>query len=780
MDRYYYVVIIYIMEIPIITAALLGLGYYYNKDDDITNTQEPKNIYDSKRSLKIRQDELKHAEKVWNEPNRIMPGPPKIDPTLLFNKVDYDDNKLPIEFNNYSKNDIFSEEVKIISHKNEPINLYNTNSPIASGNHGISLTGEPINPNTFKHNNMVPFFGGRIKQNVDDKANQTVLEHFTGNIDNYQQKKEIGPFFAAENNVCNPYGSASTTTFQQDRIVPSKIMHNVTPIEKVRVGPGLNQGYTAQPSGGFQQANTRDYILPKTVDEMRTKNNPKLTYMGRILSGKGIAKPGKIGVMEKRHPDSFYINTPDRYFTTVGAQTAERQRPNIVLKDVNRRTTGKRRRFGPAQSQNGNKDRVRPKFRQSNKIQYKTDGPRHFNATGQWHIEERNCGLKSTEERELQAKEALHDYGKSRTLLKDTERQCMSETNYKGILKAGDKVEARNCQPAKLTKKRFTSKNDHTGHMNVETYKGPVYDPDDVTRTTIKEQTIDNTHEGYIGTENKNGYVYDPEDVARTTIKEQTIDNDHEGFMNIENKNGYVYDPDDVLRTTIKEQTIDNTHEGYMNPENKQGYVHDPNDVARRTTKETTIDDNRVGIAHGKNKMKCRDPNDKLKTTMKETTIAQDVVGGMYQKKGMGYDVTKNEVRNTVRQFTGNTKYTGVAGPGLNAKPQSYEQIYNSTVKSLREQVSRGRKPMGGGTKKFNNEMNVTTKKLGDIQNKYLNERGLAPNKIYNSIPQAQICATTKDKDTVANEPIQDRLDIHLLDQLQTNPYSMRSLASKC
>jgi len=735
------------MEIPIV-AGILGLGYYYNKNknNDIKNTQEPKNIYDSKRSLKIRQDELKHAEKVWHEPNRIMPGPPKIDPTLLFNKVDYDDNQLPIEFNNYTKDDLYTE-VKVKEHENKPINIYNTNSPIAGGGHGISLSGEPIDPNNFRHNNMVPFFGGRIKQNVDDKANQTVLEHFTGNVDNYQQKKELGAFFPAENNICNPYGSASTTTFQQDRIIPSKIMNNVTPIERVRVGPGLNQGYTAQPSGGFQQANARDYILPKTVDDLRTKNNPKLTYMGRILSGKGIAKPGKIGIIEKRKPNSFFESGPERWFTSVGAVTGEKQRPNIVLKDVNRRTTGKQRRFGPAQNQNGSKGYHKPKFRQSTKRQFKTDGPRHFNAAGQWHIESRKCQLATEEEKEEQAKQALHDYGKSRTLLRNTERETIQENNYKGPLRAGDRTKARNNQKARKTKKRFTTHNSHTGHMQNDRHVGPAYDPNDV---------------------------------ARTTIKEQTIDNDHEGFMNPDGKNGHVYDPNDVARTTIKQQTIDNDHEGFMNPNEKNGYVYDPNDVARTTIKEQTIDDNRVGIAYGSNKFKCRDPNDKAKTTTKETTIAEDVVGNMYQKKGMGYNVTKTEAKKTFRQMTGQTKYTGVAGPGLNEKPQSYEQMYNSTVRSLREQVSRGRKPMGGGIKQFNNKVNVTTKKLGDIHDKYLTERGLMPNKVYNSIPQPQTCATTRDKFTAPNEPIQDRLDVSILDQLEKNPYTMRHLANKC
>ena len=779
------------MEIPVV-AGILGLGYYYNyKNDKIKNDKEPKNIYESKRSLKIRQDELKHAEKVWKEPNRIMPGPPKIDPTLLFNKVDYEDNQLPIEFNNYNKNDIFSE-INVVKHENKSTNLYNTNSPIAGGQHGISLTGEPINPNKFVHNNMVPFFGGRIKQNVDDKANQTVLEHFTGNVDNYQQKKEIGPLFAAENNVTNPYGSANHTDFEHDRIIPSKIMHNVTPVERVRVGPGLNQGYTSQPSGGFQQANARDYTLPKTVDELRTKNNPKLTYKGRVLSGKGISKPGKIGVIEKRQPDSFFVSGPERWFTTVGAQTAEKQRPNIVLKDVNRRTTGSKKRFGVASHVTGNKNNIRPGFRKSRKQQFKSDGIRHFNAQGKWSAIPKNkvapgCQQFVTEEeRQAQysagaAETELHDYGKSRTTLKETERETMSSHKYRGPLRAGDKVKARNDQKARKTRKRFTTNNKHTGHIQVDGVAGYVCDPNDVAKTTMKEQLVDKVRDGNMAPQQPSKMqVYDPNDVTRTTIKEQTVDNNHEGFMNPNDKKSYVYDPDDIAKTTMKETMIDNEHDGFMNPDKKQSYVHDPNDVARTTVKETTIDDNRLGVARGRTQMKCRDPNDKARTTIKETTIAEDVVGAMYQKKGMGYDVTKNEVKNTVRQFTSNNKYSGIAGPGLNEQPQSYEQIYNSTVKSYREQVSKGRTPGGSGLKQFNNKVNATTKKLGDIQNNYLNERGLAPNKVYNSLPQAQECAVTRDKYTAPNEPIQDRLDPGLLDQLSDNPYSMRSLASKC
>ena len=63
--------------------------------------------------------------------------------------------------------------------------------------------------------------------------------------------------------------------------------------KKTYVGPGLNKGYTADPSGGFQQSDKRDYLLPKTTNELRVKTNPKLSFNGRIVSGKKISRTGK-------------------------------------------------------------------------------------------------------------------------------------------------------------------------------------------------------------------------------------------------------------------------------------------------------------------------------------------------------------------------------------------------------------------------------------------------------------------------------------------------------
>ena len=108
---------------------------------------------------------------------------------------------------------------------------------------------------------------------------------------------------------------------------------------------------------------------------------------------------------------------------------------------------------------------------------------------------------------------------------------------------------------------------------------------------------------------------------------------------------------------------------------------------------------------------------------------------------------------------------------------RSYEAIYNSTIRSLREKVSKGRAPSNSGPKKFNSKINMTTKRVGDIQNKYLNERGLAPTKVYNSLPTPAICGITKNKNSLPNEPIQDRLDYSILQAFRDNPYT-HSLSS--
>ena len=65
----------------------------------------------------------------------------------------------------------------------------------------ISLTGEPIDPNNFKHNNMTPFFGGNVRQNIDAERSSSILETFTGIPTNHIKKEEVSNMFELQEKI---------------------------------------------------------------------------------------------------------------------------------------------------------------------------------------------------------------------------------------------------------------------------------------------------------------------------------------------------------------------------------------------------------------------------------------------------------------------------------------------------------------------------------------------------------------------------------------------------
>ena len=66
----------------------------------------------------------------------------------------------------------------------------------------------------------------------------------------------------------------------------------------------------------------------------------------------------------------------------------------------------------------------------------------------------------------------------------------------------------------------------------------------------------------------------------------------------------------------------------------------------------------------------------------------------------------------------------------------------------------------------------MSTRRKGDMQNKHINERGVISTKVYNSLPQKKTCSVTKDRESVPNKPLADRLDPKMLDQFKKNPYT--------
>jgi hypothetical protein len=195
------------------------------------------------------------------------------------------------------------------------------------------------------HNNMVPFFGSKVTQSMYNGATDGILDTYTGTGKHtFFHKEEAGSFFKPEPATGLPWGKQVETDFEQSRMVTSLRTANVFPIEQTRVGPGVNDGYTNLPSGGFQQDAIREFALPRTTDEIRVANKPKLTYTSDPVPGSHfITEMGIQAPVKKNRPDRFQVLDPDGSLphvnTAVGQQVAAALYPNQMMKTQDRETT---------------------------------------------------------------------------------------------------------------------------------------------------------------------------------------------------------------------------------------------------------------------------------------------------------------------------------------------------------------------------------------------------------------------------------------------------------
>jgi hypothetical protein len=204
-----------------------------------------------------------------------------------------------------------------------------------------SMTGNSVQKKDLKFNNMVPFFGSKVTQRTGDLTeNEGMLDTYTGNGSQVIHKKERAPLFAPQANLNYSNGVPNNSDFIQSRVNPSTNANNVKPWKEIRVGPGLNKGYGEKGSGGFNSGmESRDKWIDKTVSELRTKTNPKVTFSLDNHEGPSncaIKKRGFEGKVEKNRPDTYFINTPDRWLTTGGQEKGQRNRAEEPLQSVNR------------------------------------------------------------------------------------------------------------------------------------------------------------------------------------------------------------------------------------------------------------------------------------------------------------------------------------------------------------------------------------------------------------------------------------------------------------
>ena len=113
------------------------------------------------------------------------------------------------------------------------------------------LSGETMESSDFVHNNMVPFFGGRVRQNVASDTNTGILDSYTGSGVNQIAKKEVETMFnTGQTPYGNPFGLENSTAFIESRIDLPRNRSGERPFEPVRVGAGVGEKFGATGKGG--------------------------------------------------------------------------------------------------------------------------------------------------------------------------------------------------------------------------------------------------------------------------------------------------------------------------------------------------------------------------------------------------------------------------------------------------------------------------------------------------------------------------------------------------
>ena len=380
--------------------------------------------------------------------------------------------------------------------------------------------------NDFTHNNMVPFFGAKIRgRGADLNQAESMLDNMAGAGSQVLKKQEQAPLFRPEDNMQWANGTPNNSDFYQSRMNSGNVMNNVKPWEEEQVGPGLNQGYTTSGSGGFNSGmESRDSWLPKNVNELRVKTNPKVTYDLNNHQGpakSSINERGHLGNVNKNLPDTYYINSPERYLTTGGIEKGQTSRGIEKLKYQNRYDTTVE--YGGAP---GNSDKTAPK------------APENYSGPKNPHTYGPLLGKAGTAPGVQPSSDS--DYGRLGHKVLNNNRNTTDQPSQYGAV--GGLIGA---------------------------VIAPVMD---ILRPSRKENVIGNIRlSGNVQKVGAGGeYVYDPNDRAKTTIKQMTEDSPF--HLNVEKSGAggeYVYDPNDIAKVTMKQTTECSPF--HMNVQNQKG-----------------------------------------------------------------------------------------------------------------------------------------------------------------------------------------------------------------
>jgi hypothetical protein len=467
-----------------------------------------------------------------------------------------------------------------------------------------NITGQKVSSEYFTHNNMVPFFGSKLRSQISDvNYSENVLDNMVGSGSQVYSKKEQSPLFSPHDNLQWATGTPNQTDFIKSRINPSTKMNGVKPFPDEKVGPGLGLGYTTEGLGGYNSGLfMRDSWMDRGVDELRSANKPKpggislLGHEGPADSAiKKTTEYKQIGVLEKNRPDTFFEMGQDRYFTTKGAESAPTLRSlpveNFSHRGVNDMT------YGGAAANPTQSTYISGEYMPSNNIELGALPFLGASASNKGHAFEEDYGMKTQT-----------SYMNNRTL-------DSKNSEYYGII--GGSIGA---VVAPLLDALRPSRRENTVGT-LRPYQNPkstversyMFNPNDRLPPTIRETTENSNGHHLFVNSNQNGYGYVvTENQAADTNRKTTGDYYYAGGSSAggQYQRPRTYDAEYNQRNNdIKSSTI----EGYMVSGNmdlfnsdinmtskpKEKYLENNRDASVQSTISQTPDIANIGVLQG-------------------------------------------------------------------------------------------------------------------------------------------------------------------------------------
>ena len=370
-------------------------------------------------------------------------------------------------------NEAMKGDSKVIDHLNmDGRNTLRDTMP-SDENFLDSMSGTKISREEFLKDDqgkiVEPFFSGSGPPSINYNDNIHLDRHQGYNRRNHNESKtELGQFFPLEKTYGNVFGNTNSGEYMNKaRFDTGMQRRNELPFEQERISPIDVKNEINRDIGLL-------YSQRNSVDNKRALSNPKLSYGGKILAGKGFDKRANHGEVFKHQPNQDYENDPDKWLITTGAFTSQKIRPEHVMKETNRQYLNDGV-IGSAAPAIAKAAEDRPMFKKSSNQQLDSDTIR-------------NASMENRQKDDDHNKDSYFSYPNEREITQERTH----EGNFKSVINAETIGLQDNIKPTIKETTHVDGRNGFIGSSSIAAHTPGIQD-------NIRPAVKDTTHYDYIG-----------------------------------------------------------------------------------------------------------------------------------------------------------------------------------------------------------------------------------------------------------------------------------------